>query len=128
MADHIGEIVQIAQINSVGVINDHVAVQPHWDSSKSTYHVYARSAFDVKYGPEPQLRYGSDIIPHFVSEDGRQRGWGVLETVAEGVPLEEALELGTAAAQQRNVVLYLATREGKEEIKWHPDGWEPATG
>ena len=127
MADHIGEIVRIANPYSRGLTNDHVAVQPHWDINIGTYCAYARSDYNVKNGPEPIPRDGDfDRIP-ILAPGERLRGWGTINIVCETV-FEEALKLATAEAQRRKFVLYFEGPDHKTTIKWHPDGWEPQQG
>ena len=129
MGNHIGEIISIANQSTKGVINDHVAVQPHLDIGKSTYNAYARGNYNVNKGPEPMPRGDrSNRMPNARLGE-RLREWEAINEVCNDVPLEEALRLATAEAQERNVVLYLEKDpERKTEIRWHPDGWQPVQG
>lgn len=126
MANHIGEIVTIADEYTLSIANDHIAVQPYWNINTSTYSAYARSQFNPEHGPEPIPRFSNDNeYPRRYFLETKRRGWNKVEIICENVPLEKALELATVEAQKRNLVLYFQGPHLKKEIKWHPEGWQP---
>lgn len=129
MANHIGEIVTIADLYTRSTANDHICVQRFLRPVKNTYAAYARSQFNSGHGPKP-----FPILSNLSNDDEflkldfpgeKPRGWGKVDIVCEDVPLEKALELAEAEAKKRNCVLYLEGLGLKIEIKWHPEGWLP---
>jgi len=121
MVSHIGEIVKLPDVYAKGVINDHVDIIDHLSSG--VHSVVVRRSYDVAMGPLPMPANIGDMGGPLLPET--QRSWRKIDTIYEGVSLDEALRLGEAAAKRRRVVLY-EPRDGlTHKIRWHPKGWEP---
>jgi len=128
MSGHIGEKVKIASRYNAGVINDHLEISPNSVSEDTNYNGYLRKDFYFGFGPEDfpsDIRGERRFSRRLLEDEGKRRDWQKTSTEFENLSLDEALATGQEIAERENVVLYLRAEGGYNEIKWHPDGWEP---
>ena len=127
MTNHINELIRTADIYTRGLTNDHVAVQIV-ASFDETYSAYARSGYNVGKGSRPMpIQTERMFERELLAEGEKPRGWSKIDILCEKVSLDESMRLAETEAKKRGFVLYLQTPKG-DEIKWHPDGWEPQQG